>query len=176
MPLSTRLNNDDEMLQRMETDLATKCSAAMTAAGVTANVHGVFSLDDLEKKGENDLCNKIAVGVGYAGAENRLEARSGRQGDAGGGQAIALMDALFHVLLVVPVGEDCEERYDATKLLTVLRRRVHGTKVDGDSSSRHWAWVKEFPNIEQSSDTLLYYSQVWRASIPMVSMQVAVTP
>jgi hypothetical protein len=176
MPLASRLNNDDEMLERMETDLASKCSAAMTAAGVMANVHGVFSIDDLEDKTEGDLCNKIAVGVGYAGAENRLEERPGRQGSAGGGHAVAMMDALFHVLLVVPVGEDCTERYDATKLLTVLRRRVHGTKVDGDSSSRLWTWVKELPNIEQSSDTLLYYSQVWRVSMPMMGSTVAVTP
>lgn len=160
------LNKDNSMLQRMELDLVNKVTAAYNAAGLTANIHGVFSLDDLEQKEESDLCGLLAVGVGYAGAEP-AEPR-GQLNTAPGGSAAKMVDFMFHLILAVPHGLNCVERYEATKLLTVLRNSILGSSCSGDATNRTWAFVKEFPNIADSSDTMLYYSQVWRLAVPVI--------
>lgn len=162
-----RLQDQLDMLERLELSLVSKAQEAFIAAGLTANIHGVFSLDDLEDQTESDLCGKLAVGVGYAGAEPGTEARG--QSSAPGGNTVKVIDFLFHVILAVPHGKGCAERYSATKLLTVLRRSIQGTPGDGDATNRTWTFVKEFPNVNDSTDTMLYYSQVWSLRIPAVS-------
>jgi len=81
-----------------------------------------------------------------------------------------VIDFLFHVILAVPHGKDCVERYSATKLLTVLRRSIQGKHCDGDATNRTWTFVKEFPNVTESTDTMLYYSQVWSLRLPANSL------
>lgn len=165
----TILNRDVTMIERMEGDLATKCGAALTQVSITAGVHGVFSLDDLEKKTEADLCGSIAIGVGYMGAEpTHLDSNPKAPLNVGKGEAVKSLDFMFTVILAVPTGADCMERYDATKILTVLRQKIMGSDVDGDQVQRTWAFVKEQPNIAASTDTMLYYSQVWRVALPSV--------
>ena len=167
--MATLLNRDQSMIERMEGDLATKCAAAVAGISVTAGVHGVFSLDDLEKKTEADLCGGIAIGVGYMGAEpTHLDTNPKAALNVGKGEAVKSLDFMFTVILAVPTGADCAERYDATKILTVLRQTIMGSDVDGDHVQRSWAFVKEQPNIAASTDTMLYYSQVWRVALPSV--------
>lgn len=162
--MATRLNQNDDMIERMELDLTTKAQAAFAAAGLEANIHGVFSIDDLENKVEADLCQLIAVGVGYAGAEPVSPATP--PNTAPGGNSAKMVNFMFVVILTVPTGQDCIQRYSATKLLTVLRRSIEGKACDGDTTNRTWAFVKEYPNIEESTDTMLFYSQVWRLALP----------
>lgn len=161
------LTNDIDMIERMELDLVTKAQVAFTTAGLTANIHGVYSLDDLEDKEVSDLCGLLAVGIGYAGAEP-YNVHKVSLNTAPGGEAVKLVDFLFHVILAVPHGRGCMERYSATKLLTILRQGILGTSCSGDMTSRTWAFVKEFPNIVDSTEAMLYYSQVWRITIPAV--------
>ncbi len=165
---TTRLNQDFDMVERMELDLIAKATSAFTAADVAAGVFGVFSLDDLEHKTEAELCQKIALGVGYTGAEPRDNAKAAL-GTAPGGSAVKVIDFMFAVILAVPHGDYCQERYSATKLMTVLRRGILGSSVSGDSTNRTWSFVKEFPNISNSTDTMLYYTQVWRVDLPVTS-------
>lgn len=165
MATALKLNSDFEMIERMELDLVSKAQTAFTAAGLTANIHGVFSLDDLEAKEESDLCNMLAVGVGYAGAETYDTQRSNLN-TAPGGPAVKNVDFAFAVILAVPHGVDCAERYSATKLLTVLRLGIIGSIVSGDIASRTWAFVREFPNIQDSTDSMLYYTQMWKVNLP----------
>lgn len=165
--MATLLHHDDAMLERMELDLVVKSQTAYAAAGLSANIHGVFSLDDLEGKEESDLCGLLAVGVGYAGAEP-YDPQKAQLNTAPGGSAVRMVDFLFHIILAVPHGRDCMERYSATKLLTVLRRGILGTSCSGDATNRTWAFVREFPNITESTDTMLYYSQVWRLALPVI--------
>jgi hypothetical protein len=161
-----RLNADYDMIERMELDLVTKAQAAFTAAGLTVNVHGVFSIDDLENKTESDLCSKIAIGVGYMGAElTSYKVDPKVPLNVSAGLAAKTVDFLFSIILGVPTGDACEERYNATKLLTALRRHILGSMVSGDRASRNWNFVKESPNISESTKTMLYYSQVWRVAI-----------
>lgn len=160
------LNQENDMIERMELDLCTKAAAAYIAAGLEAGVHGVFNIDDLELKTGSELCGKLAVGVGYAGAETASPTPNSQ--NPGGGNAARMVGYLFHVILAVPHGADCVERYSGTKLLTVLRRSINGKSCDGDTASRTWTFVKEFPNVAESTDSMLYYSQVWRIAIPLV--------
>ena len=165
----TILNRDADMIQRMETDLATKCAAAFASVQIAAGVHGVFSIDDLEQKTASDLCGNIAIGVGYMGAEpTNLDSNPKAALNVGRGEAVKSLDFMFMIILAVPYGDACLERYDATKLLTLLRQTVMGSTVDNDAVQRTWAFVKEQPQISASTETMLYYSQVWRVALPNV--------
>lgn len=163
-----RLNQDNDMIQRMEVSLAEYASLSMQTAEVTSSVYGVFSLDDLENKLVSDLCNHIGVGVGYAGAERAKAESKGPGGQAPGGREAVMLEFVFQVILAVPIGADCIERYNATKLLTVLRRGIHGKTVAGDATNRAWEFVKEFPNVVESTKDIAFYSQVWTLRQPGV--------
>lgn len=167
-----RLNEDNEMIERMEVDLSSKAQAAFVTAGVSPSIHGVFSLDDLERKTEEELCQRVAVGVGYWGAKPHAgeSAQRGSQNTAPGGNAVKMVDFVFMVILAVPHGENCLERYSATRLLTVLRRGINGSTVSGDATNRTWTFVSETPNITESTDSMLYYTQVWRVTLPAVGL------
>jgi len=157
------------MVERMEADLGAKASAAYTAAGISPAILGVFSLDDLEKKLESDLCGKLAVGVGYAGAEPTAVVSNPKAPlNVGSSNAAKTVDFIFTVILAVPTGPECTERHSATKLLTILRLGILGSTVSGDNTNRTWAFVRESPNITESTETMLYYSQVWRVAMPIV--------
>lgn len=167
--MSTLLNLDDTMIERMEGDLSQKCAAAFADAGVQAGVHGVFSLDDLEKKQESDLCGGIGIGVGYLGADpTAVDTNPKAPLNVSRGEAVKSLDFMFVVILAVPTGIDCLQRYDATKLLTILRRKIMGSSVDGDQVQRTWAFMKEAPDVTASTQTMLYYSQVWRVALSQV--------
>lgn len=60
------------------------------------------------------------------------------------------------------------ERYNATQLLTVLRRHIHGSTVAGDAGQRRWGFLKETPRMDQSTETMLYYTQSWAVALPLV--------
>lgn len=161
-----RLQDDPDLIERLEKDLIAKATTAFTTAGVTGGVHGVFSLDQLETLNEADFCRKIAVGIGYMGCEvatRDSEARTGQ--NPGSSNAARLLDFIFAVVLAVPTGEQCTERYDATKVLTILRKSIMGTPVTGDVANRKWMFAREFPNVSESSTQMLYYSQMWRLAI-----------
>lgn len=163
------LNLDVDMTSRMEGDLAKKAGDAFASAGVDTLVYGVFDLDDLERKKENELGKGIAVGIAYAGIEPpNLGSNPNESAAPGRSNAVKMLSHRFLVLLAVPVTEDCEVRYNATKLLTVLRRGIHGSKIDGDEGSRTWNFLTEAPRPDASSSTMLYYTQVWQVSLPLV--------
>ena len=167
--MATRLNDDAEMIARMEKDLIAKIGLSYSQAQIDIALHGVFSLDDLEKKTESDLCQKPAVGVGYAGCElvnAELTARSAS--NVGSSMAARMVDYRFLVILGVPTERDCEERYSATTLLTVLRRGIHGSIVSDDHTNRTWGFVREKPDPAASTPSMLYYVQEWRVSVPLV--------
>lgn len=159
----------DDMIEQMENDLVAKVTAAYTAANLDIGVYGVFSVDDLENKVESELCNKIAIGVGYMGAEpTALDSNPKAPLNVSRGVAAKTLDFMFLVILAVPTGPMCDERFDATKLLTMQRKRIMGSDVAGDVADRTWAFVKEGPEVSASSDTMLYYSQVWRVALPFI--------
>ena len=161
-----RLNEDVDMIERMEVDLASKAQTAYAAAGISASIHGVYSLDDLEAKLEEELCGRIALGVGYLGAQPTY-LNSGRHENVNVDQGAAAksISYVFAMILAVPFDTNCTQRYDATKLLTILRRGILGSIVSGDRTTRTWSFVREFPNTEESTKTMAYYSQMWEVKV-----------
>ncbi len=164
-----RLNTDIHQIERMELDLRKKVQDALTAHSITSLVHGVFSLDDLENKLQSDLCAHIGVGVGYLRTEpTALVTDAKAHLNVGGGVAVKTLDFYFMVILAVPTGAQCNEVHHATQVLTALRFGIMGSTVAGDDSNRKWAFVQEAPNVSESTDTMLYYSQVWRLAMQNV--------
>lgn len=164
-----QLQLDIDQITRMELDLIAKAQAVFTRYDLNQNIHGVFSLDDLENKLEQDLCNHIGLGVGFHHIEpTAVTADPKAPLNVGRGVAVKMLDYFFMVVMAVPTGDQCEERHIATKVFTALRFDIMGSTVAGDSTQRTWDLVREFPNVEQSTDTMLYYSQVWRLAMPNV--------
>lgn len=160
------LNQRDDLLSLLEADLIARCQAALTAAGLTQIVHGVFSLDDLENKTAADLCQKIGVGVSYAGAEPvRRAGDPNTHGNVDRSPQARGVNFVFQVILAVPVNLNCDERTSATTLLTAFRRRIQGTRISGDSVNRTWAFAGEKPEIAESTAEMLFYAQLWRLTL-----------
>lgn len=168
-PVTTLLHMRDDMLQYMEQDLMDKAHAAYEAAGVSSYVQGIFSLDDMEQKTLSELESKIGVGVGYHSADSLSRNMTGNPQDARG--PVDFVAYNFLILIAIPVDNGDLERYSATKLLTVLRKGVAGKTIAGDRASRTWMFVNEAPRIAESSDTVMYYAQVWRVALPNVATQ-----
>lgn len=168
-PAGRRVSEDITQITRLETDLLDRAEKIMLKYDLAGEIAGVFSLDDLEAKLASDLCRHIGIGVGYlktVPSEAGQEARNSP--NPGGGIAAKTLDFFFVVILAVPTGEQCSERHSATKVLTALRFDILGSIVAGDESQRRWNFVSEGPDVEASSDTMLYYSQVWRVAMQNV--------
>lgn len=158
-----QLNRDPDMLDRLEQDLMDKVTAAYAEfPEVSVEVYGVFDLEDMERLQESSLGNQLAVGVGYLGAD--------RIGDNvttdRGAPAARIMLYTFVILLAVPATDVGANRHSATRLMTIMRNKILGTKVAGDNTQRTWNIVREKPEISESNRNMLYYSQVWQVAIP----------
>lgn len=167
------LHQDPNMIEVMEKDLITKITDLMATAQIDIGIHGVFSLDDLDAMTESDLCNKLAIGVAYSGAE---DTKPGAQ--VSGSNAAASVAAQFLVVLAVPVTKaGSDNRLDGSKMLSVIRQKVQGTVIQPPAIdpaptrvvTPRWAFVKELAQPSESSSTMLYYSQVWRANFPIAT-------
>lgn len=158
-----RLQDEQNMIQVMELDLVTKVKQAFDASGLQASIFGVFSLDDLENRLIGDLCQRLAAGVGFYGVEPAPPEQNPNVTSA----RVKHLSYIFHIIFAVPTGASCEERQKATALMQHCIKRILGTHIDGDTTNRTWDFVKAGPNISESTDTMLYYSQVWRVAIPV---------
>ena len=145
------LHRNINMLAIMEQDLVDKVKAAFAAnPEVELDVYGVFDLDELERLQESSFRNQLAVGVGYLGAE-RLGSESS---NISTGFARTL-NYNFIVLLAVPTSDSGATRYSATRLLTVIRNSIMGTRISNDTLQRQWSIVREKPEIGESNRNML---------------------
>jgi len=165
--VGTLLHLRDDMLQYMEDDLIQKGREAYMGNNIESSVFGIFSLDDLEEKEQSEFGRKLALGVGYVGAEPapKEQERQSRPGQ----QAIDYLRYKFLILIAIPVDNGEAERYSAITLLTILRRGVAGKPIAGDRADRKWTFDSEAPRIAESSPTMMYYAQVWRVDLPNVA-------
>lgn len=158
------LKDDPDQLARLEKDLIDKACAALNEAEVNSMVYGVFSIDDLETKAEKDLDGRLAVGVGYQGCAPKGSHNNPTQGNVGG-----INEVLFMIMFAAPSDEVCSQRYSATKIMTILRRSIAGSAVPSDErTQRCWNFVREKPEIAESTPTMLYYTQLWRIETPLI--------
>lgn len=167
------LPDNPDMLEVLERDLIQKIKEAVSKAGMNGNVFGVFSLDDLEHKKAEELCEGIAFGVGYQGIKPVTEHSS--QLNPAKGPAVQMCDVMFLVLVAAPTDEMCSKRLTGMKLLSILRQGILGSSVKTvpgqplgrNEVQRSWSFVQERPEVGESSDTILYYTQQWRIVLPM---------
>ncbi|MEG1121281.1 MAG: hypothetical protein RSE62_03660 [Citrobacter sp.] len=163
------LNQDPLMIQRMEESLVANCRAALAAhETIDSVVYGIFSLDDMEKLQEGELGEKIAVGVGYLGSQPS-SAVGGSQYNGEGGLGGKTIDFTFMAMLAVPANDQVPRRYDAGAILSILKFYTMGAAVEDGRTQRPWMFVQEKPEIADSTRTMLYYSQLWRVTIPIVA-------
>ncbi len=160
----SKLNQDPAMIEIMEADLKTKIQAAIDAnPDLAMVVHGVFSIDDLETKMESDLGRSIAVGVQYAGCSATTKAVA--SSNPAQGNSIKTVMFNFTVILGTPTSDFCDDRNNATKLLSVLRMAIFGKSIGADRVQRTWEFVMERPEVGASSKTMLYHAQVWQVAM-----------
>lgn len=162
------LADSDDLLEILENDLKAKITAVLTSSSISASVHGVFSLDDLEKKTESEMCGGIGIGVGYQGCVPTTN-HPAQNNPAPGANVVKTGDFLFVVLLAAPVDQLCTQRITALKLLTLLRSGIIGKQLTLGREQRTWAFVQEKPEVDESTETVLYYTQVWRLVLPIKS-------
>ena len=163
------LNQDPLMVKRMEDSLVENCTAALKEYdSIDAVVFGIFSLDDMEKLMEGELGEKIAVGIGYLGSQPST-AIGGSQYNGEGGLAGKTLDFTFMVMLAVPANDQVPRRYDAAAILSILKFYTLGAAIEDGRLQRPWMFVQEKPEIADSTRTMLYYSQLWRVTIPIVA-------
>ena len=160
----SRLNQDTKMISIMEDDLKSKITVMInTNPDMNMRVHGVFSIDELEQKMESDLGGAIAVGVQYAGV-SRVAPATGNGNPARGNSATNILIS-FSVILGVPTNDAGDERVPATELLTMLRFSIDGKPIGTERAQRTWEFILERPEVSASSNTMLYYAQVWQVAM-----------
>lgn len=169
------LVHDNDSLMRMEENLMELATNAFQTAGVHSGVFGVFSLDELESQIGKMLDSKVAIGVQYSHTRPlEIDFNSKASATASGGNAARMVAHEFLVILAVPADQTentRQARYNVAKLLTILRRAIHGAEVAGDRSARRWNFQWEKPNVSESTDTTLFYSQLWQVALPLVASQ-----
>ncbi len=162
---SLLLHNNPNMVEVLEKDLIDKTTAIAASANIDIGIAGVFSLDDLEAMTVNDLCRKLACGISYLGAEDHAPAAVTTNTNSA-----RMSDFNFIVVVAVPVTKaGSENRLDGSKMLSVLRQQLQGTKVVDSKAEVRWFFVKETPQPSESNNTILYYSQVWRIVLPIAT-------
>jgi hypothetical protein len=166
------LNKREDFLEVLEADLIQKVKDSVKNKNIEGNVYGVFSLDDLENKNADDLGGGIAFGVGYQGLKPITEHAA--QLNPGKSNAVQQCDVFFAILIAAPVNEFCNQRLTAHRLLTILRQGILGKSVvegvgpaSRNSIQRAWVFVQEKPEVGESDEKMLYYTQVWRLVLPM---------
>ena len=162
------LHEQLDMIELMNADLRAKITTSFDDLDVPqkANVSGCFDLTDLERQNKNDKARGIRVGVAYLSGERVLGARPGPNSNVDVVQrAVSSVEFRFLVILGMCEDPDCNYRYSATQLLTVMRRGVSGTRCGDDTVNRTWVWVAERPEPSASSSNYLYYSQIWQLSM-----------
>ena len=129
--------------------------------------YSIYSLDDLERMATNESSVLPIVGVGYDGAE-----RAGNQVEkaAPGVRGAAFVTIQFVIVIAVSyasAGQD-DNKQSAMLLLGALREKIIGHK---SANTRGWNFIGERPEPSESGDGVIFYSQVWQTSVPLLGNQ-----
>ena len=171
------LSRDLDMIEVMEKDLITKTQAAFSSTGDISQVMGVFSLDEVESIKLEDLCGKPLIAIGYKAGLPQDGPRLRNNSTPAG-----FFEFDFGAILCMPVvstgykskDASCKAtaRYKATRLLTIMRMAYINTPVAATGSTVAinplvWGFVMEAPLPAESSEKFMYYTQVWRLTVPI---------
>lgn len=124
----------------------------------------VYDLEDLERLAEGRGGELPIVGVAYNGA-----VPMGNQAESKATAAHSVQFAGFQFIVILAVGygnsgqEDTKQH--ATDLLDQMRKKLVGYK---SKNMRAWRWMGERPEPDASGDGIIFYSQLWETSAPVV--------
>lgn len=162
------LHNDPDMLNLLEQDLKNKIVDAVRTHNLFGVVDGVFSVDELEQRMETDIATgRMAFGVCYQGLSLTEEAQA--RGNVDHGQGVGMGQFLFAIIMAVRVDATCLQRVPAQRVLTILRMEINQSTIQSGprpEAVRTWRLVQEKPETSQSSSEMLYYSQLYRITLP----------
>lgn len=151
MSLATVRALEDELLTLV------KGVSAFTDSGFS-----VFDFADFDSKRAGQVLP--VVGVAYDGAEPE-----GNEAIPAASKARAMSVLNMQFVIVVAAeyrytGQD-DTKQDVFDLLDQVRAVVLGYK---GVNSRPWRFLGERPEAEESGDGVIFYSQVWQTSLPIV--------
>lgn len=125
--------------------------------------YSVFNLDDL--KTQSELQSLPVVGVTFDGASTGAGNAATATGKTS--PTATLVVYQFSVILGLQYyfsGQD-DTKPAGHNLLDDLREEIMGYQ---GVNKRPWVWVGEKPEDDTSTDGLIFYSQVWRTSVPII--------
>lgn len=164
------LTQQDDCLEQLENFLKDRIIEAMRNGNMSGVVHGAFSIDDLEKQDPSAIAlGKVLFGVVYVGC-SAAEANPPKLSDGGNGAQFTAFQ--FKVVVGGRVDAMCKQRLMHGRILTRLRKEITLTHVQYGrrlEMTRPWVFIAERPEIAESTEEMLYYSQTWSISLPLVS-------
>lgn len=128
-----------------------------------ASGFSVFNVDDFGVKSAGQGTSLPAFGVAYDGAEPT----GNEVNPTGRGAGSALLHVQFVIVIAVQYGYTGSDdtKQQAFALLDQVRATVLGLK---GVNSRPWRFVGERPEADASGDGVVFYSQVWQTTLPIV--------
>lgn len=155
-------------IEQLHTELETLVQAVPAFSG---KAFSIFSVDNLQQQAGN--IGWPLAGVMYEGCAPVEASQHGTaqavprgRGDSG----MVMLDVQYTIVIGVQYGfsgtmggADSDTKQFAFSLLNDVRDAVLGFK---GVNSRPWRFVGEKPELEASTDTEVYYSQVWRTTVP----------
>lgn len=163
--------NGDDMLQVLEQDLKNKITNAIRSRNLLAIVDGVFDIDELEQRMENSIATgRIAFGISYQGMATGQDTEHGARHNVDHGQGVGFGHFVFAIIMAARIDATCVQRLGAHRILTILRKEINQSTVQVGRRAeavRTWMLVQEKPETSQSSSDMLYYSQVFRITLPL---------
>ena len=167
---NTLITQEDDCLERLEECLRDLTIEAMRNGNLHSNVIGAFSIDDLEKQDPSAIAmGKVLFGVIYVGCKAK---DNKAQGQADNGSGAQFTEFLFQIVVGGKVDSMCRQRQTHGRILTRLRKEITLARVQyghRPEMNRPWVFVQEKPEIGDSTEEMLYYSQTWSISLPLVS-------
>ncbi len=140
-------------------------AVARTLPAFVESGFSVFDLDDAIAQGAMQQYPLLCVT--YDGSFPLARANEAN-GVASGAGSVVLGDFQFTVIIALQYNYAQQEdtKIQAISLLSALREMLLGYK--SSEFRRPWRWLGEKPEREQSEDGLVFYSQVWRTTVPVV--------
>lgn len=165
--------DDNEFLEIINAHLVECIVQATRKGNITSSVQGVFSLDELESKSENDIMQgKVAFGVAYIGCEPRTRDESDGRSLPMHTNGVDHVEFRFVVIIGCRADTTCSQRPLFQKILSMVRKEIFLSRLQVGRRAelvRPFTLVRERPEVQDSTQSVLYYSQVWSINLPLTS-------
>lgn len=129
----------------------------------TTRGFSIYNLDDMETKFQ--LQGTLSAGVGYDGAQPVAGNAANGVGVTSSSAALVTMQFIVIIALQYGFAGQQDTKPLATDLLDRLRGLILGYK---GVNTRPWLFAGERPESVAALDGVVFYSQVWHTTVPVV--------